>query len=1123
MKFRTALLGLLALLSTAHAQQQPRPIYATDIYNGAGHFYIPSSTPLAGFVAQFDQSNTITNAAVSNLELSYLLGARSNLQAQIDAVTTGAVLSVFGRTGNVTAQLGDYSSFFLQKSLNLSDLASPATARTNLGLGSAATHPSTDFDAAGAAAAAQTAAIAASDPVGSAAAAQAASLQKSANLSDVQSASTARTNLGLGAAATQPLSAFLQPGNNLSELSSPSTARSNLGLGSAAIQPSTAFDPAGSATTALAAALLKANNLSDLLSPSTARLNLGLGSAATHAASDFDAAGAAAAAQAAAIAASDPVGSAAAVQALALLKANNLSDIPNKPTARTNLGLGSAATQSSTAFDPAGTAASVQAASLQKSANLSDLVSPSTARTNLGLGSAAIHAATDFDAAGAAAAAQAAAQAASDPLGSAATVQAVSLQKSANLSDLASAATARANLGLGSAAVQPTSAFSPPLTFINSLTKSSNTVQLVNDAPNPGAFQVYGTDGFGLKGWFPAGGAFPGTGTVTDFLFTNANGFQGSVITATTTPTLTLSTSLADGMLKSVGGALVDAVPGTDYQTPLTPGNISTSTTGVTVGNGTGSTVGPNVTVDVQTATALQPGLLSAADWATFNGKQNALSFGNLTDTGTDGITVTGGTGAVVGAGAALSQHVADSTHNGYLSSGDWSLFNSKQSALTFSSSLVNSAGTVTLVNDSASPGATKYYGTDGSGTRGFFSIPATGVTSVALALPAEFTVTGSPVTSTGTLTGAWASETALTVFAAPTSTGTPGFRLIDHTYISDFITAAQAVFSLGAFGSTPSANGAVYSAGVLTLEPADATHPGGVTTGAQTFAGTKTFSSTISGSINGNAATATALAANPTDCAANQYANAIDAGANLTCSQVTYAQISGTPTLYYQTVVSIGVGSMTQRPNLGFSSAFTLTDNSGASETDIDLATNGVLLSKLQALNPTVFLGNSSGSPGNVSQLSATTATSMLNSFVGDSGSGGTKGLVPAPAAGDAAAGKVLGAGGTWITPSAGGGGVTNVVVSSNTTHSISANNKKGIIVTATSTQTLPDCTSTGPWDAHITNMIAGVGAVTVAAGGSNTFSDGIVSGQTSYQITDPAAYIWVECTGANTLYVTQ
>jgi hypothetical protein len=52
------------------------------------------------------------------------------------------------------------------------------------------------------------------------------------------------------------------------------------------------------------------------------------------------------------------------------------------------------------------------------------------------------------------------------------------------------------------------------------------------------------------------------------------------------------------------------------------------------------------------------------------------------------------------------------------------------------------------------------------------------------------------------------------------------------------------------------------------------------------------------------------------------------------------------------------------------------------------------------------------------------TQVTADLIAMVGDSGSGGTKGLVPAPAAGDAAAGKYLKADGTWATVSGGGGG---------------------------------------------------------------------------------------------------
>jgi hypothetical protein len=54
-------------------------------------------------------------------------------------------------------------------------------------------------------------------------------------------------------------------------------------------------------------------------------------------------------------------------------------------------------------------------------------------------------------------------------------------------------------------------------------------------------------------------------------------------------------------------------------------------------------------------------------------------------------------------------------------------------------------------------------------------------VTSVGLALPTIFTVSGSPVTSTGTLTGALVPQSAGTVFAGPTSGGaaTPAFRAL--------------------------------------------------------------------------------------------------------------------------------------------------------------------------------------------------------------------------------------------------------------------------------------------------------------------------------------------------------
>jgi hypothetical protein len=84
-------------------------------------------------------------------------------------------------------------------------------------------------------------------------------------------------------------SSLLQSANNLSDVPSPATARANLGLGPLATQalPCSVSQGCTGATSAGATAAnnigaaAQANNLSDLNAPGTARSNLGLGSAAT--------------------------------------------------------------------------------------------------------------------------------------------------------------------------------------------------------------------------------------------------------------------------------------------------------------------------------------------------------------------------------------------------------------------------------------------------------------------------------------------------------------------------------------------------------------------------------------------------------------------------------------------------------------------------------------------------------------------------------------------------------------------------------------------------------------------------------------------------------------------------
>src|SRR5262245_26267897 len=74
------------------------------------------------------------------------------------------------------------------------------------------------------------------------------------------------------------------------------------------------------------------------------------------------------------------------------------------------------------------------------------------------------------------------------------------------------------------------------------------------------------------------------------------------------------------------------------------------------------------------------------------------------------------------------------------------------------------------------------------------------------------------------------------------------------------------------------------------------------------------------------------------------------------------------------------------------------------------------VVVAESANMRAATILGRASGvGVAPAQDLTATQATAILDAFVGDSGTGGTKGLVPAPAAGYAAANKFLAANGRW------------------------------------------------------------------------------------------------------------
>jgi hypothetical protein len=103
--------------------------------------------------------------------------------------------------------------------------------------------------------------------------------------------------------------------------------------------------------------------------------------------------------------------------------------------------------------------------------------------------------------------------------------------------------------------------------------------------------------------------------------------------------------------------------------------------TGITYNNTTGAI---SYSGTVYTDASVRA-LISASGAVSYNNTTGVISLtsGNLTEATSSVLTITGGTGAVLGSGTSIQVKQATTSVSGFLSSTDWNTFNGKQSALT--------------------------------------------------------------------------------------------------------------------------------------------------------------------------------------------------------------------------------------------------------------------------------------------------------------------------------------------------------------------------------------------------------------------------------------------------------